>query len=244
MDVVLVRPARPANVAAACRALKNMGLRSVVLVDAPDGLDRPEARALAYGAWDVLDAARRASTLREAVAAGTMVVGTSGRPQPEAWTPRRLAEEADERSGGGRLALVFGPEASGLTNEELALCHLRVHVPTDPDHPSLNLAQAVLILAYEMRLAGGRGPADPAPPRATAGEIEAALDDLRRALLGIGYLSPANPEPILAELRALIARAGATSREATLLRGIARQVLWAAERIAQAGRGDHNRGST
>src|SRR5580765_5236929 len=118
VDVVLVRPARAANVAAACRALKNMGLGSLALVGAPAGLDQPEARALAYGAWDVLDAAVPAALLR-----------------------------------GGRLALVFGPEASGLTDEELAQCHLRVHIPTDPAHPSLNLAQAVLVVAYELRLA-------------------------------------------------------------------------------------------
>jgi tRNA/rRNA methyltransferase len=110
----------------------------------------------------------------------------------------------------------------------------------------LNLAQAVLVLAYELRLlAAASEPAAPCdPPPATAGEIEAALDDLRRALLGIGYLSPENPDGILGEWRALIARAGPTAREISLLRGLARQVLWAAGLIARVRRGDDNRAPT
>ncbi len=242
VDVVLVRPARAANVAAACRALKNMGLRSLVMVDPPEGLDQPDARALAYGAWDVLDSARRRATLREAVADAALVAGTSGRPHPAAWTPRRLAAEAAERAAGGRLALVFGPEASGLSDEELALCHVRVHIPSDPEHPSLNLAQAVLVLAYELRVAGIPDLGTEVVPRATAGEIETTLDDLREALVGIGYLNPANPEAILAELRALVTRAGPTPREVSLLRGLARQVRWAARKIARPGDGDDNLG--
>src|SRR5580765_7106045 len=144
VDVVLVRPARAANVAAACRALKNMGLGSLAIVGAPAGLDQPAARALAYGAWDVLDAAVPRANLREGVAGAVAVAGTSGRAHPQAWTPRQLAAEAGALVGAGRLALVFGPEASGLTDEELAQGHVRVHIPTDPAHPSLNLAQAVL----------------------------------------------------------------------------------------------------
>jgi tRNA/rRNA methyltransferase len=242
VDVVLVRPARAANVAAACRALKNMGLGSLAIVGAPAGLDQPEARALAYGAWDVLDAAVAKATLREAVAGAVAVAGTSGRAHPQAWTPRRLAREVSSLVGGGRLALVFGPEASGLTDQELAQCHLRVHIPTDPAHPSLNLAQAVLLVAYEMRMAaleeGGAREGAEAGERATSGEVESGLDDLRQALLGIGYLSRDNPEPILSEWRALFARARLTPREATLLRGLARQVLWAAGRIARTSGGE------
>jgi tRNA/rRNA methyltransferase/tRNA (cytidine32/uridine32-2'-O)-methyltransferase len=233
VDVVLVRASRPANVAAACRAMKNMGLTRLRLVAPPPGLGDDEPRALAYGAWDVLDGAQVAATLRDAVAGATLVVGTSGRPLPDAWSPRRLAEEGPPRAGGGRTALVFGPESSGLRNDELALCHVTVHIPADPVHPSLNLAQAVLVLAYEIRMAS-TGPARfPNPERATAGEIEAALDDLGAALLAIGYLNPDNPDKVLAELRGLLARAGATARETTLLRGMARQIRWAAGSVAR-----------
>lgn len=232
MDVVLVRPHNPANVAAACRALKNMGLRSLRLVGEDPGLGQPEARNLAYGAWDVLDAVRFFPALDEAVADATFVVGTSGREDPEAWSPRRLASEGSRRAGGGHTALVFGRESTGLAGGELALCHARVRIPSAPAQPSLNLAQAVLILAYEIRLSHESAPSAPEAPRASAGEIEAALRDLEEGLVGIGYLNPANPEAILAELRRLLARAGPTPREASLLRGLARQLRWAAGRIA------------
>jgi tRNA (cytidine32/uridine32-2'-O)-methyltransferase len=179
VDVVLVRPRNPANVAAACRALKNMGLRSLRLVGEDPGLGRPEARNLAYGAWDLLDSARFFSGLQAAVADATFVAGTSGREDAAAWSPRRFTAEGGIRAAGGRTALVFGPEASGLTAGELSSCHARVRIAADPEQPSLNLAQAVLILAYEIRLSHDGGPETPAPPRASAGELEAALGELR-----------------------------------------------------------------
>jgi TrmH family RNA methyltransferase len=230
VDVVLVRPSRAANVAAACRALKNMGLRRLQLVEPPGSLLAPDARALAYGAWDVLDGASRHDSLAHAVSASTLVVATTGRALPEATSPRELASRAAELAHGGRLSVVFGPEASGLTTAELSLCHRVVHVPTDPSCPSLNLAQAVLLLAYELRLAAlGSDPSVEAPSaaRGTAGELEGALTELRAALLEIGYLHAENPDRILTELRRLLARAAPTGRELNLLRGIARQVTWA-----------------
>lgn len=232
-DVVLVRPTRPANVAAACRAMKNMGLTSLRLVCPPEGLRDPQARALAYGAWDVLDQAAMHPSLASAVADATLVVMTSGRENVRALTPRRLAKEAPQLARGGRVALVFGPEATGLSLEELALGHVSVRIPSAPEQPSLNLAQAVLLVAYELFLAreGAARVAHGEQP-ATAGELEAALADLREALLAVGYLNPANPGAILAELRGLFVRAAPTQREVSLLRGIARQVGWAARRIA------------
>jgi tRNA/rRNA methyltransferase len=228
VTIVLVRPSRAANVAAACRAMKNMGLRRLRLVDPPEGLDDWDTRAPAYKAWDVLDGAEPASNLAEAVADATLVVGTSGREDVGGtWTPRQLAVEAERRAGGGDLAVVFGPESSGLTSLELGLCHALVHVPTDPAQPSLNLAQAVLLLAYELRLAAGLEEAPSGDAPAAAGEIEQALQELRAALLEIGYLDPLNPDHILIELRRLAARAGPTPREVNLLRGLARQMSWA-----------------
>jgi TrmH family RNA methyltransferase len=240
VTIVLVRPSRPTNVAAACRAMKNMGLHDLRIVEPPEGLDDRDARAPAYGAWDVLDGARSVSRLAEAVADATLVAGTTGRSDLEkAWTPRQLAAAAGERMRGGRLALVFGPESSGLTTLELGLCHELAHVRTDPAQPSLNLAQAVLLFAYELRLAaeeaGESPPPRPWPRGAPVGEVEQALADLREALLDIGYLDPLNPDHILAELRRLLARAGPTPREVTLLRGLARQIGWAG-RVARGGR--------
>jgi TrmH family RNA methyltransferase len=238
VEVVLVRPARAMNVAAACRALKNMGLSTLLLVPPPDELSRREVRALAYGAWDLLDSARPAASLLEAVAESTLVVATTGRALAGALHPRDFAARAATRSHGGRVSVVFGPEASGLTRDELSLCHELVHVPTDPSQPSLNLAQAVLLLAYELRLAALASP--PAStvetagtPAASAGELERAVGELRAALLEIGYLDPASPDRILTELRRLLARAGPNGRELSLLRGLARQMSWAG-RVARA----------
>jgi tRNA (cytidine32/uridine32-2'-O)-methyltransferase len=237
---VLVRPSRPSNVAAACRALKNMGMRSLRLVSPPPDLHEETHRALAYGAWDVLDGARTCASLAEAVADTHLVVGTSGRASAEAVAPRALAEIVSGRPS-DRVALVFGPEASGLRNDELALCHLTVRIPSDPECPSLNLAQAVLVVAYELRVAAlARASASPettTPEPAAVGEVEAALRDLQRVLLAIGYLNAADPDGLVGEGRALLSRARATPREVTLLRGLARQIAWAA-RIAEPGAGE------
>ena len=239
VEIVLVRPSRPANVAAACRAMKNMGLRTLWLVDPKPGTGEPAARALAYGAWDVLDGARSAASLLEAVSASGAVVGTSGLDVAGAWSPRRLAAEAPSLAGGRGLSLVFGPEATGLSVAERALCHQLVRIPSDPEQPSLNLAQAVLLLAYELRLAlprrGRAGAATGAEPRAGAGDVEQAIRELREGLVEIGYLDPQNPDHILAELRGLVTRARPTPREVLLLRGLAKQAAWAG-RIAR-GRG-------
>jgi TrmH family RNA methyltransferase len=231
VDVVLVRPFRPANVAAACRAMKNMGLSKLWIVDPPLGLD--EARGFAYGAWDVLDSAQRVSSLLEASSSSTLVVGTSGRALPGAWTPREFVERAASRAGGGRVALVFGPEATGLRRDELELCHAFVHIPTHPAQPSLNLAQAVLLLAYEVFLSETTPSAESEGERASSGDIEEALAALKDGLVAISYLNPSNPGAILAEFRGLLVRAAPTPREATLLRGLARQILWAGREIAR-----------
>jgi TrmH family RNA methyltransferase len=246
VDIVLVRPSRAANVAAAARALKNMGLGSLVLVSPPRGIDHADARALAYGAWDLLDSARPAPDLRAAVAGCTLVAATSARDEGRAATrtPREFAAEAAGLAAGGRIAVVFGPEATGLLNEELALCQMRIRVPTHSAQPSLNLAQAVLLVAYELRLAAlPPAAADEAVTRAEAGVVEEALDELRDALLAINYLNPDNPQAILSELRALLLRASVTAREVSLLRGMARQVRWAGDQIALARTGNDNRGA-
>jgi tRNA/rRNA methyltransferase len=128
--------------------------------------------------------------------------------------------------------VVFGPEASGLTLAERELCHEVVTIPADPEQPSLNLAQAVLLLAYELFVSGSDGSREAAEV-ATAGSLERALESLRSALLGIGYLNPKSPDAILAELRRLLARAGPTPREVSLIEGLARQIGWAASEIAR-----------
>jgi TrmH family RNA methyltransferase len=194
-----------------------------------------EARGFAYGAWDVLAGARHCATLQEALADCHLVVATSGRSGGEVThTPRRLAIEADALVGDGRMAIVFGPESTGLTTEELQLCHLEVRIPSHPAQPSLNLAQAVLLIAYEMYLQHGDAVMSAAAAAvgawATFAQAEDALADLKESLLLAGFLNTQNPEPILSELRALLAKARPTEREITLIRGIARQMRWLARK--------------
>ena len=221
---VMLRPRQAANVAAACRALKNMGFAHLVLMEPPAGL--PDARGLAYGAWDVLDAAATAPSLRDAVADCTVVAATSGRASENTLTPRDFAAALDEQAGGGPAAVVFGPEDRGLTTAERGLCHVTVRIPSAPEQPSLNLAQAVLVLAYELRLAGQREQATPRE-RVAAGELETAIDALRAALVAIGFLNRDNPDAIMAELRELLWRGAPSARDVALLRGLARQIAWA-----------------
>lgn len=228
---VLVRPARGPNLGAACRALKNMDCRELRLVaPAPDRL-APETRAAAYGAWDVLDGATVGTSLGQTLADVRWVVGTSGKAADATLAPRAFAE-AWARRPDRRTAVVFGPEASGLDGGELALCHDVLRIPSAPAQSSLNLAQAVLVVAYEAYLARQAlvveaSAAERAPAAATTGEIEATLAHLREALLEVGFLDPQNPDARLTELRRLLARAEPTPRELTLLRGLARQVDWA-----------------
>jgi len=236
VTIVLVRPARVGNVAAACRAMKNMGLSELRLVAPPADLWSANARPLAYGAFDVLEAARPFDTLRGAVADASFVAATSGRAALASVGPRDLARQLAARTRGGRAAIVFGPERTGLTTQELRLCHLTVRIPTDAAQPSLNLAQAVLIVAYEIFQNAAPSHSQPAPA-ASVEALEAALDDLRAALLAVGYLDRVNPERILSELRGLLARAGPSGRELKLLRGVARQVGWAGRIAAGQRRG-------
>src|SRR5262245_47225330 len=162
--------------------MKNMGLRTLWLVDAKPEIGEPGSRALAYGAWDVLDGARRAASLLEAVASSQAVVGPTALGPSGAWTPRQLAAHASEIAGDGTLSLVFGPEATGLSAAERDLCHRLVRIPADPSQPSLNLAQAVLLVAYELRLewlSGAGSQAASEAPRASAGDVEQAVGELR-----------------------------------------------------------------
>lgn len=235
MTTVLVRPARAENLGAACRALKNMGLRQLTIVEPAPDASAPATRNAAYGAWDLLDGAAHLPTLREAVADAHLVVGTSGRSIPKRSVDvRHLGELVEDRARSGeRTAVVFGSESSGLPDSELDLCQVVLRIPADADQPSLNLAQAVLLAGWEIRrVALEAETADDAlraegVDGATAGDIEECLDDLAEALLIIGYLNPQNPKLILAEIRRMLARARPSQREVALVRGMARQIRWA-----------------
>ncbi len=226
--VVLVRPQEEGNVGAAARAMANMGLGELVLVEPAPALGTT-ARAFAVGAGAVLDGARRAGSLAEALAPYRRVVGTTSARSRELPAtpigPRELPALLAADPPGTPAALVFGPEASGLTNDELARCSPLVRVPCAPRQPTLNLAQAVLLLAWELRAAAGVAPAAaPGEPPATAGEVEALFEQALPVLKTAGFERDDSFQSVVRDLRRLAARAGPTSREVTILRGLFRRL--------------------
>lgn len=226
--VVLVRPEHPGNIGAAARALKNLGFADLRLVAPECGHLTSEALKMAYGARDVIEGARIHASLREALtdvrwAAG---FGMTRPDRPDAVWLTDAAPALVERARTHDTALVFGPERSGLSNDEMALCHQVVAVPTDPGQPSLNLAQAVLLGCYE--LARTTVPAPPAPQELASGaEIDGLTDHLDHTLHAIGFLQPPQGRRLLQELRAFIHRAQPSPREVRVFRGILRQIRWA-----------------
>ncbi len=222
--IVLVGTTHPGNIGATARAMKNMGLGELVLV-APRSFPHEDATARASGAEDLLEGARVVSSLAEAVADCVWVAGASARQRSIAWpelSAREAAEKAVAESVSGPVALVFGPEKSGLSNDDLACCQALLYIPTAPDFSSLNLAMAVQVVTYEvlMQHAATREP----PPRevrpATAGEMENFYRHLEELLLAARFLDPDNPRHLMKRLRRLFARAAPDMNEINILRGI------------------------
>jgi tRNA/rRNA methyltransferase len=229
--IVLHKPRGAANVGSAARAISNMGLGQLVVVRSQP-LREAWIRAMAAHAGDVVDRMRRCSTLLQAVGDCALVVGTTCREGPYrrgTRAPRAAAAEIVARARTQPVALVFGPEDHGLSNADLKLCHQLITIPTSPDYPSLNLAQAVMICAYELWLAGeslGRT-AEPEPALlASTAQVEQVLGHLRQALLAIGFLHRENPEHIMFAIRRLLGRTGLEEREVRILLGLARQIEW------------------
>ena len=241
--VVLVRPREEGNVGAAARAMANMGLDRLILVE-PAAEIGQVGIAFAVGARHVLDGARRVSDLREALAPFRRIVGTTSsrdrRWEVPVLTPRELAAHLAQDPPDTPTALLFGPEVGGLTNDELALASLLVTIPCSPVQPTLNLAQAVLLVAYEIFQA--RAPARPAgeipppasvgrpEPPATTGELDGLFDHAADLLRRVGFERDDSFTGVLRDLRRLAARAGPTSREVAILRGICRRTQRAFER--------------
>jgi tRNA/rRNA methyltransferase len=227
--IVLVRPRGGDNVGAAARAMKNMGFHELTLVR-PDLRRRFWAHAMAVHAGDVLEGARTVDSLSEAVADCGLVVGTTcrgGLYRGAADPPHAIASEILGSARNGPVALVFGPEDHGLTNADLTHCQRLITIPTAEEYSSLNLAQAVLLCCYEIRLAAGSGREVPQrEPLAPAAEVEFALDRLQESFLRIGFLNPDNPNHIMFAFRRVFGRAGLEERDVRILLGLARQIEW------------------
>jgi tRNA/rRNA methyltransferase len=222
--VVLSRPSHPGNIGAAARAMKTMGLAELALV-APRAFPHAEATALAAGATDVLEAARVYPSLEAAVADCIVAAGFSARRRELSHPPQTLREAAPElaalATSQGRVALVFGNETSGLSNEELARCQRFVSIPANPAYPSLNLAAAVQVVCYELAVASASFEAPRAMPReaATGADVERLCEELERVAVASGYLDPKEPGRFMQRIRRLFARAGLEREEVKILRG-------------------------
>jgi len=227
--IVLVRPQGAANVGAAARAMKNMGLQDLVLVG-PAPQREFWATAMAVHGRDVLHQARAFESLSDAVADCQVVVGTTCRGGPyrgAAENIETLAPSLVRHAQQGVVALVFGPEDHGLSNDDLRHFHRLATIPTAAQYPSLNLAQAVLLCCYELQRAFQRQhPSPTAAALAPAADVAFMFERLQVALLQIGFLHPDNPDHIMLALRRLLGRTGLDPREVRILLGLARQIEW------------------
>ncbi|MGF6771977.1 tRNA/rRNA methyltransferase [Paraburkholderia sp. GAS199] len=246
---VLVEPSHPGNVGAAARALKTMGFSRLVLVSprVPHVQSDPEAIAMASGADDVLASAHVVPTLADALNGVHWSIALTARLReygPPQWTPRAAGSLARDEALHGEIALVFGNERTGLSNEDVERCSAIAHIPANPAYSSLNLAQAVQVLAYELRTAYLYGPeaaataataaartpapaeqGEPVAARAASDEIESMYAHLESALIALEFLDPANPKKLMSRLRRLFARSGLEREEVNIVRGIAKHIL-------------------
>jgi tRNA/rRNA methyltransferase len=233
---VLVETSHPGNVGSAARALKTMGFHDLRLINPKieNIAHETEAIALASGASDILSNSQESRSLESTVEGCSLVLGLTSRdrefgPPSIDWVKARTLIKQTLQSH-QRVALMFGPERTGLDNQHLALCTHRVWLDANPDYPSLNLAQALMVCAFTLREAfNSDSEQTPASPDqidyADPAAISAMLDHWRSGLEAIGYLDPANPKKLMARLQALFARSRLQKEEIDLLRGIAKQML-------------------
>ena len=228
----MVETTHPGNIGAAARAMKNMQLSNLALVNPKCPIGQ-RAYSRASGANSVLDDLVRFDTLREAVADCHLVIGTSARMRSLSWPqldPGELGARAVSLADDQKLAIVFGREHAGLTNEELQHCHYTVNIPTNPEFSSLNVAAAIQVISFEIyrqycqsidapqELSGDSG--DATQEIATSAELEGYFEHLQQVLITIGFIDPENPRQMMKRLRRLYQRSQPTQNEVNILRGI------------------------
>ncbi len=227
ISIILVRPRFHENIGSAARAMKNMGLNRLLLVDGCSQLHM-NAYKLASGAEDILERAKEFPTLREAISDMGCVVGTTsrrGKERSPLLTPMALLKRIIPLSAKNSIGIVFGSEKEGLTNEELSLCHLYVRIPSSESFPSLNLAQAVMVLCYELFQSSMTVQKDPVR-LAGAEPLERMFEHMERTLLKSGFLDAKNPKRIMGALRRLLGRSEMEEREVQILEGIWSKMDW------------------
>jgi tRNA/rRNA methyltransferase len=225
VDIVLVEPSEGGNVGSCARALKNMGFRRLTIVR-PQYDDPKNAIKMAVHAADLVEQAQIHQSMEDAIQSAAWVVGLSCRPRSHSdrkppMAPEEFIAKLKQTPADSKVALVFGAERTGLTNAQLGLCQDIFTFPTCEEYPSMNLAQSVMLAAWEIRKADLAAPIEQAGrEQVTAGELEGLISHLERTLEIIGYLNPQNPEHILRDLRKVLSRAKLDPRELSMLRGI------------------------
>ena len=228
ISIVLVNTSHPGNIGASARAMKNMGLSKLALVG-PKEFPSGVAVGRAASAVDILDRAKVVDSLEEAVRDCGLVIGASARSRRITWpllTPTQCAQRAVAESARHPVALVFGREDTGLSNEELQLCQYHLRIPANPDYSSLNLAAAVMVVCYELRLALQSGEEDAAlerewdQPLATGGDLERFYAHLESVLVALDFHDPENPRQLMQRLRRLFGRIRMDVMELNILRGM------------------------
>lgn len=222
--VVLSRPSHAGNIGAAARAMKTMGFADLVLVQ-PRYFPDADATAMAAGAADLLTRARVVASLEAALADRTFSVGFTARGRDLSHATLSLRESAPailDAALQGAVALVFGNETSGLTNEELLLCQRTVSIPANPEYSSLNLAAAVQVACYELAVTAGahRTPESGAGEPATGEDVARFFEHLEAAVVAAGYIDPAKPGRFMERMRRLFARSGLEREEVRVMRGM------------------------
>lgn len=239
LRIILVEPYHAGNIGAVARAMKTMGFDDLVLVNPhkPDFATHEEAIAFSSNALDILQQARTANTIDEALEGCNFTAALSARPRvyaPPLFTPRTLAERIHNDTS-LKAAFILGSERFGLPNEIIEKCDVLVNIPANPDYSSLNLAQSVQVLAYECRIAA-EGNSVPETgigligTPATHDQLEGMFTHLEDALIALNFLDEENPKKLMSRLRRLYARAGLETKEVNILRGISKQILWKHER--------------
>lgn len=222
--IVLSHTSHPGNIGAAARAMKTMGLGALYLIN-PKSFPDKEAEARAAGAWDALNTAKVCGSLDEALSGTVLAAAVTARPRDlahEVFDSHQGAQELCSHARQHPVALVFGTEMSGLTTLEVSKCQIIVHIPANPDYSSLNLASAVQVMAYELRmaLAGSGSLSQPMSTPASFDEIELFVRHLEQSMINSGFLDPQEPKRLLQRMRRLFARARLEKEEVNILRGI------------------------
>ncbi len=241
MRIVVMNPLYGGNVGSICRAMANMGLSDLALVQ-PERLNMEEAQMMACHATDILENRTEYDKLADAVADCGLVVGTTARKglyRQHARTPREWAGKVvTEINNGVKVALLFGREDNGLTNEELAICTQIIQIPTTEECSSLNVAQAVMVCCYEVFLATGTyEPPQEKTPEASSNLRERMFAMWRKTLLSIGFMKEDKADHMMLGLRRILSRGTLTVDDVHILMGIARQMDWAAQKSVVAEQG-------